>query len=97
MEIGECKYFAVLVDETKDLSKQEQMSFIIRYLYDGEVHEEFMGFRCTEGFDAESLSESILDELKSVGIDINNLIGQGYNGASVMMWKAVRCTRKDLP
>lgn len=73
------------------------MSFIIRYLYDGEVHEEFMGFRCTEGFDAESLSESILDELKSVGIDINNLVGQGYNGASVMMWKAVRCTRKDPP
>ncbi|KAJ8036177.1 Zinc finger MYM-type protein 1 [Holothuria leucospilota] len=46
-----------------------------------------MGFRCAEGLDAESLSESILDELKSEGIDINNLVGQGYDGASVMNGK----------
>ena len=59
-EIEDYKYFSVLVDETKDLSKQEQMSFVIRYLYDGEVHEEFMGFRCAEGLDAELLSEGIL-------------------------------------
>ncbi|XP_041464614.1 zinc finger MYM-type protein 1-like [Lytechinus variegatus] len=86
-EIGQCKYFAVLVDETKDLSKQEQMSFVIRYLYDEEVHEEFMGFRCADGLDAASLSESILDELKSLGIDVNYLVGQGYDGANVMSGK----------
>ena len=83
-EIGESQYFSILVDETKDLSKQEQMSFVIRYLFDGEIHEEFVGFRCAEGLDAESLAESIIDELNKIGIQIDNLIGQGYDGASVM-------------
>jgi hypothetical protein len=31
-EIKEAEYFALLVDETKDLSKQEQLTFVLRYV-----------------------------------------------------------------
>ena len=31
-EVKEVKLFSILVDETKDLSKQEQMSIVVRYV-----------------------------------------------------------------
>ena len=31
-KIKEAEYFALLVDETKDLSKQEQLTFVLRYV-----------------------------------------------------------------
>ena len=36
--------FAVLADETQDLSSVEQLSVCIRYLYKGKIHEEFLLF-----------------------------------------------------
>ena len=33
-EINEAEYFALLVDETKDLSKQEQLTFVLRYVFE---------------------------------------------------------------
>ena len=83
-EIREAEYFTLLVDETKDLSKTEQLSFVIRYIFECDVHEEFIGFRPTEGLDAESLSNAIQDEMQQIGINIKNLVGQGYDGAAVM-------------
>ena len=75
------------VDETKDLSKTEQLAFVIRYTYECNVHEEFIGFRATEDLNAESLSRTIQDELKQIGINIKNLVAQGYDGAAVISGK----------
>ena len=83
-EVADAKLFSVLVDETKDLSKSEQMSIVIRYFFDGEIHEEFLGFRKAEALNAQSLSEYIQEELRMCGIDIQNLVAQAYDGASVM-------------
>ena len=39
-EIEEVKIFSLLVDETKDISKQEQMSIVVRYIdSEGVLHE----------------------------------------------------------
>ena len=86
-EIREAEYFTILVDETKDLSKTEQLTFVIRYTFECDVHEEFIGFRATEDLNAESLSGAIQDELKQIGINIKNLVAQGYDGAAVMSGK----------
>ena len=43
-EIKEAEYFALLVDETKDLSKQEQITFVLRYVFECEVREEFLNW-----------------------------------------------------
>ena len=57
-EIREAEYFTLLVDKTKDLSKTEQLAFVIKYTYECDVHEEFIGFRATEDINAESLSHA---------------------------------------
>ncbi|XP_014669630.1 PREDICTED: zinc finger MYM-type protein 1-like [Priapulus caudatus] len=87
-EVKDAGVFSILVDESKDVSKQEQISLVIRYFYDGEIRESFLEFRAAFQLDAESLTKSIFDILKSHGVDFQrNLVGQGYDGASVMSGK----------
>lgn len=83
-EITAANFFGLICDETKDLSKKEQISVVLRYLFDGAVHEEFIGFTYAESVDATSLHKYITERLKKVGVSINLCVGQSYDGASVM-------------
>lgn len=49
-----------------------------------EVREEFIGF---VELDAESISRKIVEYLKKCELDLCNLRGQGYDGATVMSGK----------
>lgn len=42
-EIKELIYFADMADETKDISKTEQLSIVLRYFYQNEIKERFLG------------------------------------------------------
>ena len=53
-----------------------------------------IGFRVAEGLTAESLSNSIQDEMKQIGVNIYNLVGQGYDGADVMSGKCAGVQEK---
>ena len=58
-------YYSILVDETKDISKNEQMSISIRYL-DPDSHsikERFLTFIIASNLTAEYLTKYILDTL----------------------------------
>lgn len=83
-EISEAGCFAIMVDETKDCSKTEQLSFVIRYVHSGVIKEEFIGFEKAEGLNAESLTLKIREKLGKTTIDIHKCVGQCYDGASVM-------------
>ena len=54
-DIDSAGYFSIQVDETKDVSKKEQISLVVRYFLGGEVREEFLHFKEAVGLDAESL------------------------------------------
>ncbi|TKS92313.1 Zinc finger MYM-type protein 1 [Collichthys lucidus] len=43
-EVKQSQVFSVIADETKDLQKKEQMSFVIRYFYNGAIYESFLDF-----------------------------------------------------
>ncbi|XP_076322154.1 zinc finger MYM-type protein 1-like [Tachypleus tridentatus] len=73
-----------MVNETKDVSKQEQLSIVVRYLHQQSFHEEFLDFTAAEGLDADSLLKKIMETLAKCGIDHNACIGQCYDGAAVM-------------
>jgi hypothetical protein len=84
-EVKASKYFSVMADETKDISKKEQMSIVLRYYYDGAVRESFLGFSEAKHLDAGSLASMIIACLTKFGLEYReNLVGQGYDGASVM-------------
>lgn len=73
-----------MADETKDISKKEQMSIILQYYYDGVVRESFLGFSEAKHLDAGSLA-NMISCLEKFGLEYReNLVGQGYDGASVM-------------
>ena len=58
-EILEAKFCAVMVDETKDISKNEQLALIIRYFHNGCIKERVIGTYHMKGLDATSLSKSV--------------------------------------
>ncbi|XP_076330907.1 zinc finger MYM-type protein 1-like [Tachypleus tridentatus] len=58
-EVMEAEHFALMLDETKDVSKQEQLSIMGRYLHQQSLHEEFLDFTAGEGLD--SLFKKIME------------------------------------
>ncbi|KAM4772387.1 LOW QUALITY PROTEIN: zinc finger MYM-type protein 1-like [Rhinophrynus dorsalis] len=76
--------FSIMADETKDLSKTEQLSVVIRFFHEQMVQERFLKFYRADSLDAESLTGYIFQVLTSLGIDKTYCVGQGYDGASVM-------------
>ena len=79
------KYWALLVDETKDVSRKEQLSFIIRFVGEnGDVNEKPIGVYHMKHTDAASLISAIIDIVDKLRLNWNYLFAQCYDGASVM-------------
>ncbi|XP_068210545.1 zinc finger MYM-type protein 1-like [Palaemon carinicauda] len=76
--------FSSIVDETKEVSKTEQISFVLRYYHDSCVKESFLQFEAADKLDVESLTNTIFSCLDKFGLDYkSHLVGQGYDGESV--------------
>ena len=83
-ELHEAKYFTVLVDETKDISKREQLSIAFRYVCNGKTIERFSGYTLASSLNARSLTEYITAKMLELDLDPRYLVSQCYDGASVM-------------
>jgi hypothetical protein len=77
---------SVMADETRDVSKKEQLSICFRFVSPDlmEVREEFLTFHHAKKLDASSLASLIENEIKQTGINKQLVLGQCYDGASVM-------------
>ena len=78
--------FSLLVDETKDLSKNEQMSISICYPDPDspKIIECFLTFIVAPSLTAECLVQYITDTLSLYNISLSSMVFQGYDGAAVM-------------
>lgn len=87
-EANSSKYFSVMADETADISGHEQLSIGIRYVYEENdnvtLKEEFLGFVKLDKLNAGSIASSILEFLEKSGLNMDKLVGQGYDGCSTM-------------
>jgi len=85
-KVREAGLFSILVDETKDISKKEQITFVLRCIdpKEGTVHEYFLTFVEATTLGTKGLTESIVDTLTKHGLDLACIVSQGYDGASVM-------------
>ncbi|XP_070052794.1 uncharacterized protein [Nicotiana tomentosiformis] len=90
-KIIETKYFSIILDCTPDASHQEQISFILRSVditvTPVRITEYFLEFLKVDDTSGKCLFEVIVDEIKSIGLDIDNLRGQGYDNGSNMKGK----------
>ncbi|XP_066984526.1 52 kDa repressor of the inhibitor of the protein kinase-like [Macrobrachium rosenbergii] len=82
--ISKSKFFSVIADETTDNNRKEQLSVSVRYLDEGKVREDFLGFVEIDDLSGKGIAEKIVNELMRHNIDLFYMIGQGYDGASAM-------------
>ncbi|XP_050289786.1 uncharacterized protein LOC126727933 [Quercus robur] len=91
-EIGDAK-FCIMVDEARDESMKEQMAMVFRYVdTEGFVEERFFGLIHVVDTAALTLKKGIYSLLSQHYLDIQNIRGQGYDGASNMrdMWNGLQ-------
>lgn len=83
---SEC--FAILGDETLDISGQEQFSLCVRYIQVTDskhiLKEDFVCFLPVHDMSSEALAKSILETCQTLGFNMDKLVGQGYDGAANM-------------
>lgn len=83
-EIG-AENFCIIVDEASDKSRKEQMVIVLRYVdKDGLIRERFFGIVHVPDTTSLTLKNKILSVLSHYNLDIKNVRGQGYDGASNM-------------
>ncbi|KAM3299486.1 hypothetical protein ACQJBY_040799 [Aegilops geniculata] len=77
--------FTLLVDECRDVSDKEQMAVVLRYLDKcGLVQEKFVGVVHVEETTASYLKSCIDLLFSQLGLNLEQVRGQGYDGASNM-------------
>ena len=87
-KVCEAKYFSVTADETKDISGSEQMAISIQYVHITSnafsIQEHFLTYAHVNKLDAKSLAITIIIISQSQGLELDSIVSQGYDGASVM-------------
>ncbi|CAG4944875.1 unnamed protein product [Colias eurytheme] len=96
--VKEAKYFAVIFDETTDISATEQLSLSLRYLKNNIIREDFVTF-CDAYSDIRkedvprsdeprltgvALAHIVIDLCTKFGLDLSNCVGIGTDSCSVM-------------
>ncbi|KAK9062854.1 hypothetical protein SSX86_020044 [Deinandra increscens subsp. villosa] len=77
--------FALLVDESSDVSKKEQMAIVLRYVDPhGIVKERFVGVVHVKETSSLALKSAIDTFFAKYGLSTKRLRGQGYDGANNM-------------
>lgn len=85
-EIKRAHFFSLIADETRDVSRVEQLSLCFRYVHpeDHTVKERFLGFTDCSQLDAVALATQIIGEVVQLGLNIKDCVAQCYDGAAVM-------------
>lgn len=84
-EIRQREFFSVIADETRDISGVEQMSFCCRTVDSNyEIQEDFLGLYALPATTAEIIFNAIKDVLLRNSVNLQNMRGQAYDGASNM-------------
>lgn len=98
-DVNEAKCFSIIADETLDISGTEQLSICVRYVNSRYLlREDFVGFVPIYDLTGKNIAKTVIEECISLGLDMSNLVGQGYDGASCMAGKfnGVQAKVKEL-
>ncbi|XP_023750053.1 uncharacterized protein LOC111898360 [Lactuca sativa] len=99
-EVGD-SYFCVMVDESRDESKKEQMAIVLRFVdAEGIIRERFLDLVHVRDTLSLTLKTNMWRQLLHYQFDVSKIRGQGYDGASNMRgeWNGLQAlVLKDFP
>ncbi|GFW30376.1 zinc finger MYM-type protein 1 [Trichonephila clavipes] len=98
--VKQAKFYAFLLDCTRDVRRVEQMSIILRFCNSstGAIEEHFVGFIAFAETTGEYITNSILQELERNGLDIQNCREQRYdNGTNIIGTILREGENSDIP
>ena len=78
------KFYAIMADESTDVSSKEEMSICGRWVEDGKAMEHFLGIVRAREVNAQSLARYLLEFLQEKGLDVKRMRGLGFDGAATM-------------
>ncbi|KAL4121745.1 hypothetical protein QTP88_014196 [Uroleucon formosanum] len=89
-EIRNSIFFSVILDSTQDITKEDQVSLVIRYTKVNHeqkqivIKESFLGFFLLKHHNSISYADLLKNTLLKFDLNILKCRGQGYDGAAVM-------------
>jgi len=88
-ELNNARFFSISIDLTFDISRREQVSFIVRYVEDsGKINERLLAMKDSAETTGQALFSLFSKVMDSHNIDWKSyLIGQSYDGAASMQGK----------
>ena len=84
-EVREAKWYTILCDEVTDVSSQEQLSIVLRFVDTNcNIREDFVDFVSVERITGEIIASKLKETLARYNLDLQDCRGQGYDGATNM-------------
>ena len=83
-EVRKSGYFGIIMDETSDISRTEEVSLCLRYVINGETKENFVGFFATASTEGEVPYELAKTAINKLDLRLENIIAECFDGAANM-------------
>ena len=83
-DVRSSEHYSIIVDETPDISRSEQVSLCLRYVFEGQTVETFVGFFRTVSTEAEVLYEFVKKQIQLLELKIENIAGECFDGTANM-------------
>ena len=77
-------WYGIILDETSDISRTEQVSLCLSFALNGTKKEAFIGFYSTKSTEGEALYELVKSAITELNLDLKNIVGKAFDGAANM-------------
>ena len=77
-------WYGIILDETSDITRIEQVSLCLSYCVDGIKKEAFVGFYATKSTEGEVLYQLVKDSISELNLELENIVGKAFDGAANM-------------
>lgn len=85
---GSRVFFSVIADEVTDLATTSQLGVSIRYVNkEFVIKDQLIGFKCLSNLKGADIASELMQVVKSLGLDVKDTIGLGFDGAGNMSGK----------
>ena len=83
-DVQESEKFAIILDETSDISRTEQVALCLSYISGGIKKETFIGFYETNSTEGKVLYELVKKAINNLLLNTENIVGKCFDGAANM-------------